>query len=74
MTEKIQEYALKVFELVGARGFIRVDFVIKDGNPVILEMNTIPGLTPNSLLPKEAKVAGMEYPKLLDKMIELALE
>ena len=74
VTEKIQEYALKVFELVGARGFIRVDFVIKDGNPVILEMNTIPGLTPNSLLPKEAKVAGMEYPKLLDKMIELALE
>jgi len=73
-TKKIQEYALKVFELVGAKGFIRVDFVIKDNNPVILEMNTIPGLTPNSLLPKEAKAAGMEYSKLLDKMIELALE
>jgi D-alanine-D-alanine ligase len=73
-TKKIQEYALKVFELVGARGFIRVDFVVKDGDPIILEMNTIPGLTPNSLLPKEAKAAGMEYSKLLDKMIELALE
>ena len=74
VTKKIQEYALKVFELVGARGFIRVDFVIKDENPVILEMNTIPGLTPNSLLPKEAKAAGIEYAQLLDKMIELALE
>jgi D-alanine-D-alanine ligase len=73
-TKKVQEYALKVFELVGARGFIRVDFVIKDNDPVILEMNTIPGLTPNSLLPKEAKAAGIEYPQLLDKMIELALE
>jgi D-alanine-D-alanine ligase len=37
-------------------------------------MNTIPGLTPNSLLPKEAKAAGIEYAQLLDKMIELALE
>jgi D-alanine-D-alanine ligase len=73
-TKKIQEYALKVFELVGAKGFIRVDFVVKDGDPIILEMNTIPGLTPNSLLPKEAKAAGMEYSKLLDRMIELALE
>jgi D-alanine-D-alanine ligase len=72
-TKKVQEYALKVFELVEARGFIRVDFVIKDENPIILEMNTIPGLTPNSLLPKEAKAAGIEYAQLLDKMIELAL-
>lgn len=74
VTKKIQEYSLKVFDLVKAKGFIRVDFVVKDEHPVILEMNTIPGLTPNSLLPKEAKAAGMEYPKLLDKMIELALE
>ena len=74
ITKKVQEYALKVFELVKAKGFIRVDFVIKDNDPVILEMNTIPGLTPNSLLPKEAKAAGIEYPQLLDKMIELALE
>lgn len=75
LTRKIQEYSLKVFELTGARGFIRVDYIIKDGlEPKMLEMNTIPGLTPNSLLPKEAKGAGIEYPQLLDKMIELALE
>ncbi len=73
-TKKIQEYSLKVFELVKARGFIRVDYIIKNGtDPIVLEMNTIPGLTPNSLLPKEAKGAGIEYPQMLDKMIELAL-
>lgn len=74
VTKKIQEYSLKVFDLAGARGFIRVDIMVKDGNPFILEMNTIPGLTPNSLLPKEAKAAGIDYPSLLDKMIELAME
>ncbi len=74
-TKTIQEYSLKVFELTGARGFIRVDYIVKNGNePIVLEMNTIPGLTPNSLLPKEAKGAGIEYSQMLDKMIELALE
>lgn len=74
ITKKIQEYSLKVFEITKSKGFIRVDFVVKDGiEPVILEMNTIPGLTPNSLLPKEAKAVGIEYSQLLDKMIELAL-
>ena len=75
ITKKIQEYSLKIFELTGARGFIRVDYIVKNGSdPIVLEMNTIPGLTPNSLLPKEAKAAGIDYPKLLDKMIELAME
>lgn len=74
ISQKIQEYSLKVFRLTGAKGFIRVDYIVKNGtDPIILEMNTIPGLTPNSLLPKEAKAAGMEYPKLLDRMMELAL-
>ena len=74
-TKTIQEYSLKVFELTGARGFIRVDYIVKNGtDPIVLEMNTIPGLTPNSLLPKEAKGAGLEYSQMLDKMIELALE
>lgn len=73
-TKKIQEYSLKVFEITGARGFIRVDYIVKNGtDPVVLEMNTIPGLTPNSLLPKEAKGAGIEYSQMLDKMIELAM-
>lgn len=74
VTKKIQDYSLKIFKLVGARGFVRFDLMVKDDKPYFFEMNTIPGLTPNSLLPKEAKAAGINYPDLLDKMIELAME
>ncbi len=74
VTKKIQEYSLKIFKLVGAKGFVRFDLMVKNNEPYFFEMNTIPGLTPNSLLPKEAKAAGVDYPKLLDKMIELAME
>ena len=74
VTQKIQEYSLKIFKLVKARGFVRFDLMIKNDQPYFLEMNTIPGLTPNSLLPKEAMAAGIDYSKLLDRMIELAME
>lgn len=73
-TKKVQETAVKVFQSIGARGFARVDMIIKNDVPYILEINTLPGLTPNSLLPKEAKAAGISYPKLLDKIIELSLK
>lgn len=71
MTKKVQDLAVKVFEAVGCRGVGRVDMIIKD-KPNVLEINTIPGLTPQSLLPKEAKAAGISYPELLERIIELA--
>jgi D-alanine-D-alanine ligase len=75
VSKQIQEYSLKIFKLLNGRGFSRIDFIVKDNQrPIILEINTIPGLTPNSLLPKEAKAIGINYSQLLDKMIELALE
>lgn len=73
LTKQIQEITKKVFETIGGRGFGRVDFIVKDGVPYVLEINTIPGLTPNSLLPKEAKAAGYSYSQMLDKIIELAI-
>ncbi len=73
LTEKIQKIALEVYRIVGCRGFGRVDFILKDGRiPVVLEINTIPGLTPMSLFPKAAKAAGISYPHLLDTIIDLA--
>jgi D-alanine-D-alanine ligase len=48
--------------------------ILKDGLPYILEVNSIPGLTSNSLLPKAAKNAGIEFPDLCFKLIELAYE
>lgn len=53
----------------------RVDFILKnDKHPVILEINTIPGFTPMSLLPKAAKASGLSYPQMLDKIIKYAFE
>lgn len=73
LTKEIQEIAVEVYKIVGCRGFGRVDFMLKKGKtPVVLEINTIPGLTPMSLLPKAAKAAGISYPRLLDEIINLA--
>lgn len=74
LTKKIQNLSLKIFRMIGGSGFGRVDMIIRDGVPYVLEINTIPGLTPNSLLPKEANAAGYSFAKMLDKMVELALK
>lgn len=75
LTKQIQNIAIKVYKAIGARGFGRVDFLLKNGRiPVVLEINTIPGLTPMSLLPKAAKAAGISYPKLIEKIIRYATE
>lgn len=74
LTKKIQETAVAVYKAIGCKGFGRVDFILnKDKVPVVLEINTIPGLTPMSLLPKAAKAAGIDYPELIDKIIKSAL-
>lgn len=73
MTKKVQEIAVKVYETINCRGFGRVDMIIKKDIPYVLEINTIPGLTPTSLLPQEAKAAGISYSQLLDKVIKYAL-
>lgn len=74
LTKKVQQTAAKVFQTIGARGFARVDMIIKGKTPVVLEINTIPGLTPVSILPKEAAAAGISYSMLLERIIELAWE
>lgn len=74
LTKKVQELAIKVYKTVGARGFARIDFILKNNKLFVLEINTIPGLTPMSLLPKEAKAIGISYSVLIDKIIKYALE
>lgn len=74
LTNQVQELALKAYKAVGCRGFARVDFILKGNkHPVVLEINTIPGLTPMSLVPKAAKAAGISYPDLIDRIITYAL-
>ena len=74
LTDRVQNLAVRVFESIGCRGFGRVDMITYKGRVYVLEINTIPGLTPNSLFPKQAAAAGISYPQLLDRLIELALE
>lgn len=75
LTKKVQKMALDVYKVIGCRGFSRVDFILRNGKkPIVLEINTIPGLTPMSLVPKAAKAAGISYSQLLDKIISYAIE
>ncbi|MBM3245654.1 MAG: D-alanine--D-alanine ligase [Candidatus Omnitrophica bacterium] len=72
---KSQDTALRAHKLLGCFAFSRADIILaKDGTPFILELNSIPGFTPTSLLPKAAHVAGIKFVDLCLKLIELAYE
>ncbi|MCX6895412.1 MAG: D-alanine--D-alanine ligase [Verrucomicrobia bacterium] len=74
-TKRIQAAALAAFHAVGGRDYGRVDVMVRaDGSPVVLEVNSLPGMTETSLLPKAATAAGMSFPELCGKMVELALQ
>ena len=65
--------AAAAFDAVGGEGFGRVDFLMGDDlQPSLLEVNTLPGMTSHSLLPLAARVAGLDMPALLDRMVGLA--
>jgi D-alanine-D-alanine ligase len=71
---RIQEAALGAFRALGGRDYGRVDLMVRpEGSPVVLEVNTLPGMTETSLLPKAAAAAGLAYAALCQRMIELAL-
>ena len=73
VTRACQDLAWRVFQALGCRGFGRVDFRLTPGGaPYVLEMNTIPGFTETSLLPKAARAAGIEFPDLCDRIMNLA--
>lgn len=74
LTKRIQKLSLSVYKIIGCSGYARVDFMLENGNkPVVLEINTLPGMTANSLLPKEARAAGISYSELLDMIISFAV-
>jgi D-alanine-D-alanine ligase len=74
-TRRIQAAALGAFMAIGGRDYARVDVMVRpDGSPIVLEVNTLPGMTQTSLLPKAAAAAGLDYPALCQRMIDLALK
>ncbi|MDD7886519.1 D-alanine--D-alanine ligase [Flavivirga sp. 57AJ16] len=72
--DKVNKLAKKVYELLKMKGFSRTEFIFKDGEPHILEMNTVPGLTKESILPQQAATEGISLPSLFDNAIEEALK
>ena len=74
-TQRIQAAALAAFHAIGGRDYGRVDVMVTAaGEPVVLEVNTLPGMTETSLLPKAAAAAGMKFAALCERMVELALQ
>ncbi|WP_026714494.1 D-alanine--D-alanine ligase [Flavobacterium daejeonense] len=73
MTQKVGAIAKRAYEVLKMKGFSRSEFIIVDGEPHMLEMNTIPGLTTESLIPQQAAAAGISLQDLFTNAIELAL-
>lgn len=74
-TEKMQGYAVDVFNCLRLKQYARIDFMMnEDGQMFALEANTLPGMTPTSLMPQEAAAMGINYNQLCEKLIKLALE
>lgn len=75
MAARIAKMAMTAHQCLGLDGYSRSDFIIPEsGEPAILEINTLPGMTPNSLLPKSARVYGLSFEELIFKIIELGLK
>jgi D-alanine-D-alanine ligase len=74
-TQRIQAAALGAFKAIGGRDYARVDVMVRGNDePVVLEVNTLPGMTETSLLPKAAAAAGLDYAALCQRMVDLAMK
>jgi D-alanine-D-alanine ligase len=71
--EKVVSLATKVYQVLNMKGFSRSEFIIVDGAPYFLEINTVPGMTKESLLPQQAKEASISLTDLFDNAIQMAL-
>ncbi|HSR36664.1 MAG TPA: D-alanine--D-alanine ligase [Desulfurivibrionaceae bacterium] len=74
LTAKAQQYALTAHRALNLRGYSRTDMIVVGRDIFVLETNTIPGMTPTSLLPQAAKAYGLGFAALLDRLLELAME
>ena len=73
MTAKVSETTKNIYTILNLKGFGRIDYIFVEGEPYLLEVNTVPGLTEESILPQQARTAGISLPELFDSAIETAL-
>jgi D-alanine-D-alanine ligase len=71
--EKVEEAAKKIYKVLNISGFSRAEFIFVDEEPYFLEINTVPGFTEESILPQQAKAAGISLEALFENAIETAL-
>lgn len=74
LADKAQKVALQAYKALECGVYARVDMIVKGNKIYVLEVNTLPGMTPTSLLPQAAEKAGLSFSKLLDEIIELSLK
>jgi len=72
--ENIRYQAKKAYEVLKMKGFSRSEFIFIGNEPYMLEMNTTPGLTEESILPQQAQIAGISLPELFENAINEALK
>ena len=70
ITSEIQNLSLRIYDLLGCKGIVRVDFIIVNNKPFFLEINSVPGMTEESLVPKQANAAGIALEELYSMVIE----
>lgn len=74
ITNRIKSEAEAIFSSFGCRDFARIDFILEGDTPYFLEVNTIPGMTPHSLLPKSAAAKGIDFNTLVETMLSCGIE
>ncbi|MCB0858699.1 MAG: D-alanine--D-alanine ligase [Solirubrobacterales bacterium] len=71
-TAEVERVALDAYRALGCSGFSRVDIILADDGPQVLEINAIPGLTETSLLPQSAEAAGLDFNAMVQRILDLA--
>lgn len=74
LQNKINEISKTCWTDFNCKAYVRVDFIVSDNVPYVLELNTLPGMTQTSLIPKSAKASGIKFSELIDKIIAYSLD
>lgn len=74
LQEKVNKISNKIWNVLGCKSYARIDMIVSNEEPYLLEVNTLPGMTKSSLIPKSAEAVGMNFTELLDRIIEYSLE
>ena len=67
---EIQRLGIQIFDVLGLKGFSRIDFIVENGTPILIEVNTIPGLSPESIIPQQIRSAGISLNDFFTQCID----